>query len=126
MACPHPQGTLWQCETCYAIHEAADARKGQWHQIADPRREHRIADAVRQEPVKTEPTTPTVTESVVQLVIGTYMAHMVVVPNDVGAEPLGMCAECEAGIYGRHTIQAHAQGMAAAALQDALAAGEPR
>ena len=71
-----------------------------------------------------EPTSPTVTPGMVQLVLDTYTDHMSVTPND-GVEPLGWCGECETGIYGPHTIQAHAREKAVEALQDALR-GETR
>lgn len=126
VACPHPVGTLWQCETCYAIHEAEDARTGLWVQVSDPKRVHRVEEARRwAAPRDGLPTAPTVTPDMVQLVLDTYAEHMSVTPND-GAEPLGWCGECETGIYGPHTIQAHAREKAAEALQGALAAGETR
>ena len=71
-------------------------------------------------------TTPRVTPGVVQLALDTYTDHMSAVPNDVGTDALGFCGECGKGMYGHYTIQIHAREKAAAALQSALAAGEPR
>ena len=125
VACPHPRGTLWQCETCYAIHEAEDARRGKWVQVADPKRVRRVEEARQRASSRDgNPTTPTVTPRMVQLVLDTYTDHMAVVPND-GAKPLEWCGECETGLYGPHTIQAHAREKAAEVLQDALR-GETR
>jgi len=115
------QGTLWQCEVCGAIHEAEDARKGLWVQIADPRREHRIAEAIRQQAPAPKPTAPTVTTRMVQIVLDTYSEHSVLNQDDVG--DYAECAQCGTGSYGPHTIQAHATEEASIALQGALAAG---
>lgn len=60
-----------------------------------------------------------VTADMVQLVLDMYSNHMVTVPSD-DDDALGMCGECGAGIFGPHTIQAHAREMAANVLQDAL------
>lgn len=117
-----PYGTIWQCETCQALWGATSAAKSEWVKIEDPHREHRIEDAFRR---ARTPSTPTVTPRMVQLVIDTYTDHTTVIPGD-GAEPLGWCGECETGIYGPHTIQAHAREKAVEALQEALAAGAPR
>ena len=126
VARPYPQDTLWQCEVCGAIHEAEDARKGEWYMVEDPKRLYRMEEARRRAaPRAAARTAPAVTPRMVQLVLDTYTDHMSVAPND-GAEPLGWCGECETGIYGPHTIQAHAREKAAAALQEELAAGEPR
>ena len=120
VAHPIGQGTLWQCETCYAIYEAENARNGLWFQVADPERVRRVEEARRRSAHHDGiPTVPTVTDRMVQLVLDTYTDHMSVTPND-GVEPLGWCGECETGIFGPHTSQAHAREMAANALQDAL------
>lgn len=113
---PRPDliGTLWQCETCQAIHEAIDETLGHWYKIADPHRKHSIEDASRRVPA--EPA-PTITPGMVALAIDTYEAHMSVFPTD-GSGPngvLGYCGECDFPI-GPHTIKAHALETAAAAL----------
>lgn len=60
---------------------------------------------------------PTVTDRMVQLVLDTYTDH---ISTDTVTDVLGACESCWAGIYGPHTIQAHAREKAAEALQDAL------
>lgn len=69
VARPMAQGTLWQCEVCGAIHEAEDARKGLWVQIADPRREHRIAEVERLRAQRT------VTEDMVERAARTFYEY---------------------------------------------------
>lgn len=102
-------------------------RRLTWKCTARPREQAHLreVEAALDGATTAQATTPTVTDRMVQLVLDTYSDHMCVTPND-GAEPLGWCGECETGIYGPHTIQAHAREKAADALQDALAAGEPR
>ena len=117
-------GTMWQCDVCETIWEAIRPRIGEWAKISDPRRGKIVLDAARLPTLNPESTTPTVTPAMVQLVLDTYTDHMCVTPND-GVEPFGWCGECETGIYGPHTIQAHAREMTANTLQDALR-GETR
>lgn len=66
-----------------------------------------------------EPTSPTVTPDMVQLVLDTCAEHAELATFDDGT-----CTECRGCLdgpkYGRYTIQAHAREKAAAALQDAL------
>lgn len=122
VARPMAQGTLWQCETCGAIHMARDARNGEWCQIMDPRREHRIAEAIRQQASTPKPTAPTVTPEMVQLANKTLDAHEECDLRD----GVFCCAECGVAIRPELTLAAHSLNAAAAALQGALAAGEQR
>ena len=71
-----------------------------------------------------EPTTPTVTPHMVQLVLDTYAEHEGFVIQD-GRE---FCAECDAPLTnGTPSLVSHARGKAAEALQDALdKAGDTR
>ena len=126
-------GAIWQCPECQSYWKP---RNGQRHRISDPitfewvcigrPAENAVARNMEAhiEGNSALPT-PTVAETVVQLVIGTYMAHMALVPDD-DKSVLGVCGECAAGIFGPHTIQVHAREKAIAALQEALAAGDAR
>lgn len=124
------EGVMWQCPECdaYWETEVTKAINGQvlrfaWACMGRPREQAQLREV--EAALNPTATTPTVTPDMVQLVLDTYAKHMSVTPND-GAEPLGWCGECETGIYGPHTIQAHAREKAAEALQGALAAGETR
>lgn len=118
---PRPDliGTLWQCETCQAIHEAVDETLGHWYKIADPRRKHRIEDASRRVPA--EPA-PTITPAMVALAIDTHDAHASVIPTDESGPNgvLGHCEECGFPV-GPYTSKTHALEAAAAALTAELA-----
>ncbi|WP_431695566.1 hypothetical protein [Kocuria rhizophila] len=117
------QAVLWQCETCGKVWGSDSAG---WSLAVDPGKDAALRSAYARFTQPEAPAAPMVTDRMVQLVLDTYTDHMAVVPNVVGAEPLGTCAECETGIYGQHTIQAHAREKAIAALQEALAAGDVR
>lgn len=110
-------GTLWQCDVCETIWEADRRLIGEWKKIAQPRRGRIVADALKRPEHTSEPTTPTITPDMVQLVLDTYTDH---ISTDTVTDVLGACESCGAGIYGPHTIQAHAREMATNALQDAL------
>lgn len=125
-------GATWQCPECDAYWEPeifkasnGTAPRLTWQCTGRPREQAHLREVEAALEGAATPSVPTVTDRMVQLVIDTYSDHTTVTPGD-GAEPLGWCGECETGIYGPHTIQAHAREKAAAALQDALAAGEPR
>ena len=120
-----PAGTLYQCPECDRVWERGtdvfeDDTNLHWWVEEDPRRGAALQKACSQRTQSEATSAP----DMVQLVLDTYEDHMCVTPND-GAEPLGWCGECETGIYGPHTIQAHAREKAAEALQDALR-GETR
>ena len=119
-----PAGTLYQCPECDLIWELStdtvrDGKRLKWWAIDGPRRDIALGAARARAVQPATPTAPTVTPDMVQLVLDTYAEHMAVVTSD-GNEVLGTCGECGAGIFGPHTIQAHAREMAANALQDAL------
>lgn len=126
-----PAGTLYQCPECDRVWEAdripsVSKRGGAcvWYPVEDPRHDAALRAASTRAARPVTPATPTITPAMVQLVLDTYTDHMSVTPND-GVEPLGWCGECETGIYGPHTIQAHAREKAANVLQNALR-GETR
>lgn len=117
-------GTLWQCDVCETIWEADRRLIGEWKKIAQPRRGRIVADALKRPEHTSEPTTPTITPSMVQLVLDVYEDHMLVAPADGDGPdgPLGHCGECDAPI-GPHTIMTHALEAAAAALQAEIDGG---
>ncbi|WP_406019291.1 hypothetical protein OH783_01665 [Kocuria rhizophila] len=115
-----PAGTLYQCPECDRVWERGtdvfeDDTNLHWWVEEDPRRGAALQKACSQ---RTQPEA-TSAPDMVELVLDTYTDHMSVTPNG-GVEPLGWCGKCETGIYGPHTIQAHAREKAVEALQDAL------
>lgn len=120
-----PDGSLYQCPECDRVWELetvrtrdSSIRANVWTVLEDPRRAAILRDACAQ---NNPPATPTVAPAMVQLVLDTYTDHMTTLPSDDN-DALGTCGECETGIYGPHTIQAHAREKAVEALQDALGA----
>lgn len=120
------EGATWRCPDCDAYWEPkigmafnGVVRDFSWTCTGRPREQAHLREVEAALEGAATPSVPTVTDRMVQLVLDTYTDHTSVTPND-GAEPLGWCGECETGIYGPHTSQAHAREMAANALQDAL------
>ena len=117
-----PAGTLYQCPECDRVWERGtdvfeDDTNLHWWGEEDPRRGVALQKACSQ---RTQ-SAPTITPDIVQLAVDTYTDHMTTLPSDDN-DALGTCGECETGIYGPHTIQAHAREKAVEALQDALGA----
>ena len=110
------QEVLWQCETCGKVWGSDSAG---WSLAVDPGKAAAQGSAYARFTQPEAPAAPMVTDRMVQLVLDTYSDHMVTVPSD-DDDVLGVCGECAAGIFGPHTIQAHAREMAANVLQDAL------
>lgn len=117
-----PAGTLYQCPECDRVWERGtdvfeDDTNLHWWVEEDPRRGAALQKACSQRTQSEATSDP----DMVQLVLDTYTDHMTTLPSDDN-EVLGTCGECETGIYGPHTIQAHAREKAVEALQDALGA----
>lgn len=112
-------GTLWQCDVCEAVWEAARPRVVEWNKIAQPRREKIVADPLKRPALTSETTIPTVTTDMVQLALDAYTDHSS--PVQVGH--LGttlVCRKCETSMLGHRAALRHAREKAAEALQDAL------